>query len=126
MEDQTVESCVTHLVENLAADWNGGREVLARLVAAAGESSQSPFEAFLKLRARGELEAVFRGDRQTELEAAASGLTKYLTMATWFDRVSEKDEGLRMLRSMPVAYFCAEYGLADWLQIYSGGLGVLA
>jgi len=26
----------------------------------------------------------------------------------------------------PIAYFCMEFGLVDWLQTYSGGLGILA
>lgn len=41
----------------------------------------------------------------------------------WFGRQrSQRGEAL----SKPIAYFCAEYGLHEHLQIYSGGLGVLA
>lgn len=39
---------------------------------------------------------------------------------TWFDRLHA---GARDLR---VAYFSAEFAVAEWLRIYSGGLGVLA
>ena len=39
---------------------------------------------------------------------------------TWFDRHHGDRHGLR------IGYFCMEYGLAEALPIYSGGLGVLA
>lgn len=39
---------------------------------------------------------------------------------TWFEHTAPG------LRSSPVAYFCAEFGLHNSVPIYSGGLGVLA
>ena len=34
--------------------------------------------------------------------------------------------GARLSRKTPIAYFCAEFGIESTLQIYTGGLGVLA
>jgi starch phosphorylase len=47
----------------------------------------------------------------------------------WFDDVFLKDAAnskFSQLKDHPIAYFSMEFGLIDWLQIYSGGLGVLA
>jgi starch phosphorylase len=43
---------------------------------------------------------------------------------SWYRR-SEADDPAQALPG-PVAYFCAEYGIHESMQIYSGGLGVLA
>lgn len=47
---------------------------------------------------------------------------------TWFDKYCEiqQNQVFKKLFNEPIAYFCLEYGLIDWLQIYSGGLGILA
>jgi starch phosphorylase len=45
---------------------------------------------------------------------------------TYFEKLSAIHHKLNILHTNPVAYFSMEFGLADWLQIYSGGLGVLA
>ena len=51
---------------------------------------------------------------------------RYLANGTdsWYRR-SETAEGDRDLNG-PIAYFCAEYGIHESMQIYSGGLGILA
>ncbi len=51
---------------------------------------------------------------------------EYLSSKKWFDYKIQDDSQLKRFERNPVVYFCAEYGLVDWLQIYSGGLGVLA
>lgn len=55
------------------------------------------------------------------LEACQKSLESYLTADTWFDSKypSHRDH-------TRIAYFCAEFGLAECLPIYSGGLGILA
>jgi starch phosphorylase len=50
----------------------------------------------------------------------------YLRKPTWFAKLSQKDTLFSQLHEKPIAYFSLEFGIADWLQIYSGGLGVLA
>jgi starch phosphorylase len=43
---------------------------------------------------------------------------------SWYRRAVDADPAAAL--SGPIAYFCAEYGLHESMQIYSGGLGVLA
>jgi len=111
---------------NLAAQWNGGRSVLDRLVAAAGDPAASPLQAARTLGATG-LQELFADDVEAgRLQAAVQQLTRYLTAETWFERTVRDDARLKVLPQSPVAYLCMEFGLANWLQIYSGGLGMLA
>ncbi len=44
----------------------------------------------------------------------------------WFGRLQREAPAKSEAFAKPVAYFCAEFGLHEHLQIYSGGLGVLA
>jgi starch phosphorylase len=52
--------------------------------------------------------------------------TRYMENGSdsWYRRASEDDPS----RQLPgcIAYFCAEYGIHESMQIYSGGLGILA
>jgi len=45
---------------------------------------------------------------------------------TWFGRLARGDAAKAAPLKRPIAYFCAEFGLHEHLQIYSGGLGILA
>ena len=71
---------------------------------------------------------------QAQLEAAASDqgflahldrvsrhLDEYMTKPTWFDRTHERDA-----EDVLTAYFSAEFGLTECLEIFAGGLGVLS
>ncbi len=121
---------VRALAANLASLWNGGRSVLDRLVAAAGDPKLSPAGA-LRALGPGEIDELFIADPES-VHSAFRSLTGYLTEETWFDRAIDPNRGLgenagvATLRERPIAYFCMEYGLASWLPIYSGGLGILA
>jgi len=55
-----------------------------------------------------------------ELQRAAEKLREYLDSATWFERVSTKND------KPIVGYFSAEFGIHECLPVYSGGLGILA
>ena len=57
----------------------------------------------------------------TKLNVAAKDLDDYLGAETWFDRTFPSQKG-----TARIAYFCAEFGIAECLPIYSGGLGILA
>ena len=69
--------------------------------------------------------------RLDELAADAAFLERYRSVLAGFDAYlghrSEvlKDAGIAADQTL-VAYFCMEYGLHESLQLYSGGLGVLA
>jgi len=54
------------------------------------------------------------------LDAAIRDLHRYLERPTWFQTQHADASALR------VAYFSAEYGIAECLPVYSGGLGILA
>ena len=54
------------------------------------------------------------------MDRAYSGLEELLARTAWFQRYH------RQLDHLQIAYFSAEYGLAESLPLYSGGLGVLA
>ncbi len=60
------------------------------------------------------------------LEQGLLRLHRYSTSPHWFDQVYLNKGILHQLYSNPIAYFSAEFGLVEWLQIYSGGLGILA
>lgn len=122
----TVREELKALAGNLASEWNGGRSVLERLGEVAPEFGGNPWKGLQSLDDTS-LERVFSsGPARAELDAAFQRLTRYLTSDTWFERSLTQDQRLKALRSGPVAYFCAEFGLASWLPMYSGGLGVLA
>ena len=54
------------------------------------------------------------------LQAALEELRLYLSRPAWFDSAHPKHG------NAPLAYFCAEFGVAQCLPIYAGGLGTLA
>ena len=56
---------------------------------------------------------------RTELERLVAARREYLTRRTWYDDAHAGCE-------MRIAYFSMEYGLAEALPVYAGGLGILA
>lgn len=123
--ESSAEEKAQMLVENLASGWNGGRPVFARLMRAT-EGCGSPFESFQELRGTHRLERVFAGEAARDLNAAFDSLQGYLSSTPWMDTAVGSDPRVGILNRLPIAYFCAEFGLEDWLSIYSGGLGILA
>ncbi|MBX3385492.1 MAG: alpha-glucan family phosphorylase [Phycisphaeraceae bacterium] len=59
-----------------------------------------------------------------EIEHARASLRGGANAGAWFK--AREGELPRTWRPFLVAYFCAEFGLTECLQIYSGGLGLLA
>ncbi|MBI3581646.1 MAG: alpha-glucan family phosphorylase [Nitrospinae bacterium] len=58
----------------------------------------------------------------THMEHVAQQLREYMAEGTWFDEFAVESWS----KKNHVAYFSFEFGLDECLQIYSGGLGVLA
>jgi len=60
------------------------------------------------------------------LDALATDLTDYLSRPLWYQQ--QQDAGLEAGQAMPtgIAYFSMEFGVAEVLPNYSGGLGILA
>ena len=57
---------------------------------------------------------------RSHLDRVYNAFRTYLDAATWYDKSCPSWEGFR------IAYYSLEYGVAECLPIYSGGLGVLA
>src|SRR5437764_1525415 len=85
--------------------WEEGRHDPVRLLGTVGRERLAELEA----------DSAFR----TFLGETADSLTGYLERPRWF-----QERGASALRS--VAYFSPEFGIAEALPQYSGGLGVLA
>jgi glycogen phosphorylase len=56
----------------------------------------------------------------TSLSQAVKNLERHMGRTSWLESIDKESDGYT------VAYFCAEFGLTESLQIYSGGLGCLA
>ena len=56
----------------------------------------------------------------TLMRRVAANMQRHLDRTSWLHRIEETHDDLT------IAYFCAEFGLTECLQIYSGGLGCLA
>lgn len=56
----------------------------------------------------------------TSLNQAVESLERNLNRTPWLESVGKESKGYT------IAYFCAEFGMTESLQIYSGGLGCLA
>ena len=50
----------------------------------------------------------------------------YLSSNSKFTNLVKGEVKFKIFETNPIVYFCLEYGFVDWLQIYSGGLGILA
>ncbi len=125
MTDLTVRQKVQGVVTNLASSWNGGEPLLDYLAASVPNSS-NPYAAFRRLTTEA-LDRLFgSSESQASLDVAVDALDRYMNRETWFDRAAAADTALDNFRRHPIAYFCAEFGVEDWLPIYSGGLGILA
>ena len=56
----------------------------------------------------------------TSLKIAIENLERHEARTPWLEAIGEESNGFTL------AYFCAEFGMTESLQIYSGGLGCLA
>jgi starch phosphorylase len=56
----------------------------------------------------------------SHLKRAKAAFADYLSNSSWFEKSEHED------KSIQIAFFSMEYGLATCLPIYSGGLGVLS
>ena len=71
-------------------------------------------------------------DRLTQLEIDPQYIKRLKVVIEKFDRYMAAENtwasrvAPQISKEHPVAYFCAEFGLHESLQVYSGGLGILA
>jgi starch phosphorylase len=72
--------------------------------------------------------AALAADRRflRRLDDAADDLADYLTADRWYQRLARETGDAAIAPPSCVAYFSPEYGIAEVLPQYSGGLGILA
>src|SRR4028119_388088 len=111
------------LAYNLHWDWNvETKDLFRRLDRDLWESSRHNPVLMLGTISQTRLQEVAEDEGfLAQMERASRQLDDYLKERTWY----RKNRGSTEL-SECYAYFCAEFGLVDYLPIYSGGLGVLA
>jgi len=128
-KDQTVPGLpdplqpLLHLARDLRWTWRPDlRALFWSLDRAAWSHARGNALVFLKVASR---VAMARAAEDPEyvarLQEAVAGLERE-------DAAEPQVDAARSLtlRGDRIAYFCAEFGLTEWLPIYSGGLGVLA
>jgi starch phosphorylase len=111
------------LATNLSWSWHRqARALFKRLDEAAWHRCRHNPITFLRDMEPARLEAAANDPSfRTELERVLQWMEgEKSNELTWFGRTYAD------LRSRPVAYFCAEFGLHNSVPIYSGGLGILA
>jgi starch phosphorylase len=108
------------IANNLLWSWDDDlRVVFSRLDRDLWDSTYQNPVLMLGTIAQERLEALARDESfLSYYDRALERLQAYLREPTWWDR--------RLQERPLVAYFSAEYGLAECLPIYSGGLGVLS
>ena len=110
------------LAANLRWSWHAPTtELFRRIDAPLWEATHHNPVRLLAEASRSRLEAVAADATFIEaMELAASDLRAYLAATdTWF-------RGAHPAEHRRIAYFSAEFGVAECLRIYAGGLGVLA
>ena len=80
------------------------------------ESGHNPIK-MLKMLSKNELEALVKNE---------NFLKEYNYVYTLFETYMNNQTTLKYEEPLPIAYFCAEFGLHHSIPIYSGGLGFLA
>lgn len=111
------------LAYNLHWDWDvEAKELFQRLDRDLWESSRHNPVFMLGTISQERLAEVSEDEGfLAQMERALQRLENYLEERTWYRKHRGEIKGKECF-----AYFCAEFGLADCLPLYSGGLGVLA
>lgn len=112
------------LAYNLYWDWNmETKDLFRRLDPELWESSRHNPVLMLGIISQQRLQEVAEDEGfLAQMERAARQLDNYLNQRNWY----RKNRGGKAQPQECYAYFSAEFGIAECLPIYSGGLGVLA
>ncbi|MAF10375.1 alpha-glucan phosphorylase [Candidatus Poribacteria bacterium] len=103
--------------------WNHSTTALFRDIDPAtwSETNHNPV-AMLSRLSREQLDALARNDAfRSRLRREVDRHAEYVARPPWLGASATAEDA-----DTTVAYFCAEYGIAEFFRIYSGGLGVLA
>jgi len=113
------------LLNNLWYTWNPHHIMPIIDLYGDGWRKNAPPQEFITQYGTKRFEQILH-DAHIEIEDNYKLFRKYKKLDKWFDDKARDDTKLNVLKTNPIAYFSMEYGLVDWLQIYSGGLGVLS
>lgn len=123
-EDQLYKKFHDQLA-NLFYLWGAHRPVLAEGIYGTNWRNNPPPKKIFKSYTDDECRYLLENNRE-EIEDGYNKFREYLGAQTWYKLQARLDRRFEQFRTNPVAYFCMEFGLTDWLQIYAGGLGILA
>ncbi len=114
------------ITSNLWYTWDPEAQRLVDVLLNKTNHEMSSFQRFYELSEEAKQELFSNSHLRASVDHVYRKMQDYLSNTTWFDSVVEKIPDYTVLVKNPIAYFCAEYGFTDWLNIYSGGLGILA
>lgn len=115
------------LAYNLWWSWTPRAGALfARIDSAAWARHRNPIPVLAALEPGRWAELLADEDFMVDASRLLDEFDRYLTNGSdsWYRAATAADPTAQL--PGPIAYFCAEYGIHESLQIYSGGLGVLA
>lgn len=114
------------ITRNLWYTWDPEAQKLVDVLLNKTNHDLSSFQRFQELSEESQQELFSNSHLRASVDHVYRKMQDYLSGSTWFDSVLEKHPEYEVISKNPIAYFCAEYGFTDWLNIYSGGLGILA
>ncbi len=115
------------LAYNLWWSWTPRAGALfARIDSAAWARHRSPVPVLRGLEPGRWAELLADEDFMVDASRLLDEFDRYLANGSdsWYRRATDRDPSASL--PGPIAYFCAEYGIHESMQIYSGGLGILA
>jgi starch phosphorylase len=118
---------LSELAYNLWWSWTPRAGALfARIDSAAWARHRSPIPVLRALEPGRWAELVADEDFMVDASRLLDEFERYLANGSdsWYRAATDADPAASL--PGPIAYFCAEYGIHESMQIYSGGLGILA
>ena len=115
------------LAYNLWWSWTPRAGALfARIDSAAWARHRSPIPVLRGLEPGRWAELLADEDFMVDASRLLDEYERYLANGSdsWYSKATDSDPSASL--PGPIAYFCAEYGIHESMQIYSGGLGILA
>lgn len=117
------------LTHNIWFTWNPHHQLPIEELYGGDWRKNQPQTGYSSEYAKERYETILK-ENAPEIRQSFRLLSDYLSKEkTWFCTDCTEKENNKynlMLQINPIAYFCMEFGLIDWIQIYSGGLGILA
>lgn len=114
------------ITSNIWYTWDSEAQKLCDILLDKTNHTKSSYERFHELPDEKKQELFRNTHLRASVDHVYRKMQDYLSGYSWFDSLLETHPEYEQFIKNPIAYLCAEYGFTDWLQIYSGGLGILA